>query len=171
MARSNAEPVNPANELEIPDGFRPMTHAMQKLEVPQRPGYNRHWFRGNPGRISAAMRAGYRYIENDDVTLNNFDLGGDARSTGNTDLGNRVSRICGEGLESDGQPSRLYLMECPNHLFALSQKVVADSSEATIASLRGGMVEASESAADKGARYVKGSLPDMFNPNKRNPGA
>lgn len=163
---------NPANEPDVPDDFRPMTSGMLKLEVPERPGFNRHWFRGNPGRLAQARRAGYRYVENDGTFLNNIDIAGDAATDGNSDLGTRVSLVSGEGLEEDGQPSRLYLMECPDHLFALAQKVITERNESVADSLRTGLVGSDRDVtqSDRKSRYTKGGIPDLFNPNKRRPG-
>ena len=102
---------NPANKIEgLPKGFRPMNSAVLKLEVPQRDGYHRHWFRGTPERISRARQAGYRFVEAEDLgddAVNSFDLAGDSDSAGSTDMGSRVSVISGDDIAGNGQPSRI----------------------------------------------------------------
>lgn len=161
--------INPANEMEVPDGFRPMNSATQRLEVRERSGWHRHWFSGRPDRILRAQQAGYRFVDPAAVGINNFDLAGDAKNSGNSDLGSRVSVVAGGIEEQTGQPSKLYLMECPNHLFAMSRQVVTDRNEEVAASLRSGLIgsENDQTTSDKRSRYTKSGVPDLFNPNKR----
>ena len=90
---------NPASDVkvsEIPEGYIPMSAPVQRLQVPEMPGWKLHWFRGEPGRIARAQRAGYRFVEENEVRVNNFDLGGSKDNSGNTDLGTRVSIEAGE---------------------------------------------------------------------------
>jgi hypothetical protein len=165
---------NPANKIEgLPKGFRPMNSAVLKLEVPQRDGYHRHWFRGTPERISRARQAGYRFVEAEDLgddAVNSFDLAGDSDSAGSTDMGSRVSVISGDDIAGNGQPSRLYLMECPLEYYEAGQKVLADRNEGVASALRGGKIGAGhdgETVYDQNNRYLKGTAPDLFTPNKR----
>jgi hypothetical protein len=166
---------NPANEEEIfviPADFQPMTLPKGRLSAPDRPGWHRHWFRGSPDRLEQARRAYYQFVKPEDVRLNNFDLGGDATQSGNTDLGTRVSVVAGDDLDNSGQPSRLYLMECRQELFAESQKLLADRNEQIATALRGGQMgagstETGETQYDVQQRYVKGKVPDLFNPHKQ----
>ncbi len=167
------EDKNPANEQAVavlPRDYKPMSSAQMKLEVPQKDGYHRHWFRGEPNRIYRAQQAGYRFVDPKEIDINNFDLGGDAKSSGNTDMGSRVSLITGDGLDNTGQPSRLYLMECPLELYEKSMSHIADLNEGVAAAVRGGQIgaEQDESAADTKTRYVK-DVPTLFDPrpNKR----
>ena len=172
---SNDVNQNPANEPEkkvLPADFIPMSAATQKLQVPERPGYHRYWFRGTPERLAQALRAYYRFVDEADVDLNNFDLAGDANKSGNTDMGTRVSRVTGDELDHSGQPNRLYLMECPNEYFEASQALLNERNEAVATALRGGQIGAQQSDAgetpfDASQRYVKGRVPDLFNPHKR----
>ena len=165
--------VNPANEVEgIPVGFRPMTSAVLRLQVPERSGFHRHWFRGTPERINRAMQAGYKFVDDTGETVNvrSFDLAGDSNKDGNSDLGSRISVISGDDLESNGQPGRLYLMECPNHLYEIGQKILAERNESVAEAIRGGTtgkLESGETSGDVAKRYVKGTVPDLFNPSKR----
>lgn len=166
---------NPANDpLEIPKDFMPMSMQQQKLKVPKRQGYHRHWFRGDAGRIQKAMQAGYRFVDPSQVNLNNFDLGGDAKVSGNSDMGeSRVSVISGDEADpATGQPGRLYLMECPEHLYQLSVQHLEKQSEGVVRTIAGGMIgEEQMDARDKKHVTVKSNLPAFFNPNKnRRPG-
>ncbi len=162
--------ANPANAVErsvIPKDFQPMSAGVRKLEVPERPGFHRRWIRSDAGRIAKAQRAGYRFVDADAVDLNNFDLGGDAKESGNTDLGTRVSVISGDGADATGQPGRLYLMECPIEYYEASRSIIDDRNEAIAETLRGGNAgrgQNGESSYDAEKRYTKGSMPDLFTP-------
>lgn len=110
--------TSPANKrIDVSDKTRiPMNNAEQKLSVPEIPGYNLHWMMGTPSRIEQALRSGYTFVEHEETDLKNLDLAGDARHSGNSDLGTRVSMLAspvGGNLGDDGQPLRLYLMKLP----------------------------------------------------------
>ncbi len=165
MSKFNENPS--IEKKQLPKGFRPMTSATLRLEVPERDGYHRHWFRGTPERIARARQAGYEFVDRNDVAVHSFDLGGS--EDGNSDLGSRVSVISGD-LDEKGNPGRLYLMECPEEYFEASQQVVLDANEQVANAIRSGLTGAGqegELANDKQQRYVKGKIPDLFNPNKR----
>lgn len=164
---------NPANEKDksvLPPGYQPMSMATKRLEVPQREGFHRRWFRGDPSRIARAQQAGYRFVNPEDVDVNNFDLGGDAKDSGNTDLGSRVSVIAGDDIDPTGQPGRLYLMECPEELYQHSRSIIEDLNDGVAEALRGGKIGSDvsgESSQDAQTRYRKGSMPDLFTPKSR----
>lgn len=146
----------------IPENYIPMSAPTQRLQVPDKEGFTRHWFRGDAGRIQRAMQAGYQFVHPDDVKVNNFDLGGDAKTSGNTDLGTRVS------ISSGDEGERLYLMEVPNELYEYSMKILHDRNEGVAAALRSGLIGADgEGGADRASRYSKTGVPDLFNPDKQ----
>ena len=165
--------VNPANLKEkanLPPGYQPMSAGTKKLETPPRDGYHRRWFRGDATRLAKAQRAGYTFVQPEDVDLNNFDLGGDAKTSGNTDMGTRVSVIAGDDLDPTGQPGRLYLMECPEELYEYSRSIIEDRNESVAEALRGGKLglgHDGETRFDQDQRYVKGKVPDLFIPKSR----
>ena len=75
--------INPANDIkvaEVPHDYIPMSVPTQRLQVPPKAGFVRYWFRGDPARILRAQQAGYRFVDQSEVNVNNFDLGGDAFS-------------------------------------------------------------------------------------------
>jgi hypothetical protein len=164
--------ANPANEKEksiLPPGYVPMSQGAQTLAVPQRDGWHRRWFRSDPGRIARAQRAGYTFVDADEVSLVNGDLGGDASTSGNSDMGTRVSVISGDEADSTGQPSRMYLMECPEELYEYSRSILADRNEGIAEALRGGKIGAGhdgETRKDQETRYITGDIPALFNPHK-----
>lgn len=163
----SSNPANVAEKGVLPPGYVPMGAPVQKLQVPEREGYHRRWIRGDAGRIQKAMRAGYQFVAPDDVNLNNFGLGGDASTSGNTDMGSsRVSVISGDKTDATGQPGRLYLMECPIDLYERSRQTMREINEDVADALKGGRIGSeSDGASDKSARYVdkkKTAMPNLF---------
>lgn len=154
-----------ANPAERPGRSRaerqrvPMSVPVQKLHVPEIPGYHLHWFRGVPDRIMRAQQAGYEFVDQEEVTLNNLDLGGESAASGNTNMGSRVSVVSGDEVGRDNQPVQLILMKLREELWRQDQEGVADRSENIAAALRGGQVGAGmaggERPGDVATRYVK----------------
>lgn len=158
--------ANPANTpLELPKGYKPMSSAVLRLEVPHKDGWHRHWFRGTPGRIARAQQAGYTFVDPSEVDTNNFDVAGDSKESGSTDLGSRVSIAAGDYAEN-GQASRMYLMECPQQLYEYAQGLLEKQIDAVAESLRGGTVGRGangETQVDVSKRYLKdGVVPSLF---------
>lgn len=161
MAKVTPNPSDDG-ELELPAGYKPMSVGQRRLEVPEREGWHRHWFRGNPANIQKALQAGYRFVEKDEVKLNNFDLAGFGEGEG-ADLGTRVSQPSGDSDD------KLYLMECPQRLYEYAQGLHMQINHETAAALKGGTVgvgKAGETKKDVENRYqdvtIKGK--DMFTP-------
>jgi hypothetical protein len=161
--------ANLKEKFNLPPDFQPMSSGVLKLEVPAKEGFHRRWFRGDAGRIARAIQAGYVFVDKNEVALNNFDLGGDAKTSGDTDMGTRVSVISGDDADSSGQPQRMYLMECPEEVYEYSRSLLEDRNESVAEALRGGKIGAGhegETPVDVEQRYVKGKVPDLFNPKK-----
>lgn len=106
--------LNPANQPEKhrePSTRIPMSVPTLRLAVPEIPGYYCHWFLG-PIRVQRALKAGYEFVESDEVSTTNFDLAGNLSDNGSTDLGSRLSVV--GGTDEKGAPERLYLMKLKN---------------------------------------------------------
>ena len=156
MAISKVNPSEETTDLSIPKGYRPMSVGNRSLEVGEKAGWHRHWFRGTASNMARAQQAGYRFVEKDEIELNDLTFaGGDDKGT---DLGSRVSVISGDDAGLPGQAGRLYLMECPEHLWKYSQSLIMEQNDATADALKGGMVGAGsqgETGKDVGNRYMK----------------
>ncbi len=138
-----------------------------RLQVPDKPGFFRYWFRGDAARIQRAKQAGYRFVDQSEVNVNNFDLGGDAKNSGSTDMGSLVSITSGDETDANGNPNRLILMEISNELYARGQAYLVDRNDEVARALRAGLLGADgEDTSDKRARYSKSGVPDLFNPVK-----
>lgn len=161
---------NPANEPEkrLPQRERiPMSLPVQKLAVPEIPGYHCHWMRDEPQRIAQALRAGYEFVQDDEVDLNTVGLGNSDDDSGNQDLGSRVSYV--SGTNQQGGAQRLYLMKLPLDYWLADQKALGERQEQIAAQLRGdqGFTEPGQ-AGEAGTRYSRGEQrTNMFTPKRR----
>jgi hypothetical protein len=154
----------------------PLSVPQRKLEVPAIPGYWLRWFRGTPMRLAQADRAGYSFVHEDEVQLNNLSLGGDATKAGNSDMGSRVSVIEGSEVDGSGQAVRMYLMKqkMEDHLEdrAIEQERNDSVADALVGQYKTGTVGAGaqgEQADDVAARYVdskRARVPDLFRRKK-----
>lgn len=151
MSSDNNNPANEKPKLRLPEGYKPLGAASKRLDAPARDGYVRRWIRGDFNRISRAQQAGYTFVSQDDVNINNFDIGGDAKDSGNSDLGTRISVISGDDIAQNGQPGRLYLMEIPEELYEHGRGFQEERNDSVAEALRGG-TSGSDEEADK--RYV-----------------
>lgn len=156
MENNKVNPTEDTTDLSIPKGYRAMSVGQRRLEVGDKPGWHRHWFRGNPSNLARAQQAGYRYVEKGETELNDLDLaGGNGEGS---DLGSRISVISGDAIGTAGQAGRLYLMECPEHLWKYAQSILMEQIDATAEALKGGTVgvgSQGETGRDVGSRYMK----------------
>lgn len=158
----------------------PMTLPQQKLAVPELPGYFTYWMLGKPERLQAADNAGYEFVHEDEIDVNNISLGGDAAKSGNTDMGSRVSVLAsatGDGESSGGQPLRLYLMKQKLEWHLEDQGILERQNEGIANALTasfgqgtvGGKAEG-ETSVDFQQRYVdprRSRVPDFFKPKRK----
>lgn len=94
----------------------PLGTAQTKLGLPDRPGYDRHWFNDTGGRIHDVLRAGYTHIEE---RLDGRDM----------KLSRRV------GVNEDGSPLMAYAMEIRQEFYTEDQaakQAGIDETEASI---------------------------------------
>lgn len=144
----------------------PMSVPVQKLEVPDLPGYHLHWFTGTPDRLERAQDAGYEFVDERDVRPNSVSLGADSATSGNTDMGSRVSIVAGTQLGNDGQAIRLILMKQKLEWYEADQKITEARNDRVAASLSGGQLGADQAADSREThlRYVgkTTNTPDMF---------
>lgn len=148
-----ATATNPANSPEKRKqavGRVPMDVARLKLAIPDKEGWYRYWHLGK--NVSAAMRAGYRFVDANEVDVEEFGLANDRARSGSTDLGTRVS--VSAGASGDEDEERLYLMELPieDHESDMRQKTARN--EEIAVQLRAGMMGA-DADPDRNKRYMK----------------
>lgn len=162
--------VNPANvaESRLPGRDRiPMSLPQQKLATPEIPGFHLHWMRGDPQRIAAALRAGYAFVEQDEVDLNTIGLGEGDNASGHQDLGSRVSFISGKA--EDGGVERLYLMKLPQEYWEQDQAAAGRRQEGIAATLRGdkGLSAPGEDNSNRYAGKESSENRNIFLPKRR----
>ena len=162
-------PANPAN-TPVPSASAqrrvPMSVPRQKLSAQEIPGYYLHWIRGTPDRIEQALKAGYEFVDKKEQQINNMSPGGDAASSGNTDLGSRVSVVAGEELGVDGQPIRLYLMKLKEEWHQEDLVLQTEQANKLINAIKQGQIGVEKDAPqDRNTRYIGSqSRSDMFTP-------
>ena len=163
--------LNPANAAGKTSSERkriPMSVPVQKLEVPEIPGYHLHWFRSDAARIQRALAGGYEFVDEKETQVNSVTLGASPVESGNTDLGSRVSVVAGDEVGMDGQPVRLMLMKIKQEYHEEDLKIAAETNEKVAATLRGdferGTIGADKS--DPAQRYVdkSRSQTNLFTP-------
>ena len=157
--------TNPANapEKRVTEATRvPMSVPTMKLAVPDITGFFLHWFTGT--KVPRALKAGYSFVEDDEVTVENKGVADDLGLTGSTDLGSRIS-VLGGGVSLLGEPERLYLMKLPEAWHRKDLEAKEAINERTARALRAGIVGA-ENDPDKGRRYMKAGQ-DLFFPKAR----
>lgn len=162
--------ANPANapEKTLPERERiPMSLPIQKLAVPEIPGYHLHWMRGEPQRLNAALRAGYAFVEQDEVDLNTFGIAQGEEDSGHTDLGSRVSWV--SGRNEDGGAERLYLMKLPQKYREQDLAAHGQRQEVIAGQLRGdkGFSEAGGDNSNRYAGKQSGENKHIFLPKSR----
>ncbi len=159
------EKLNPATRTGGAERKRiPMSVPVQRLSVPDIPGYHLHWFVGTPERLGRAQDGGYEFVEEQDTAIADAGLGGTSTRTGNTDLGSRVSVIAGSEIGRDGQPVRLVLMKIKQEWYEEDQQLVEERNDKVVATLLGGMQDGG-AGGDTSNRYVdakRTKIPDFF---------
>lgn len=128
--------INPANRLpmaeEIASGRRkrlPVSNGRRKLEVPQIPGFNLYWFLER--NVQAALEGGYEFVESTETVLNQHGLANASETSGNTDLGSRVS----VGTRGPDGGERLYLMKIRLEWFNEDQLAIHQRNKAILQSI------------------------------------
>ena len=132
---------NPANVQQrriTEDNRVPMSTPELKLTTPDIPEYHQHWFLSR--NVSRALRAGYTYVDLDEVSMNGTGYANDLSEAGSTDLGTRVSMEAGRGGDSSwhGQAERLYLMKLRQEWWDKDQQKMEARNEEIAKALRGG---------------------------------
>lgn len=168
--------VNPSNApaKRVSEADRiPLSVPQMRLAVPERGGWHRHWFVSK--NVQRALRAGYTFVDAQDVEVYNPDIAGDVNTSGSTDLGSRVSMLAGGFIEGTTEAERLYLMELPSELRTKDLAAMEQVNENIAAALRGGRATPggtggapAEGAGDRARRYLKTGQ-DLFFPKVRGP--
>ncbi len=165
--------VNPANApaKRVTEATRiPMSVPQLRLEVPEVPGYHLHWFLGT--NVPRAVKAGYEFVEDDEVEVNNSGVADSKSDSGSTDMGSRISQLAGGLTPASAEPQRLYLMKLRSEWRTKDVQALEAVNEKIASALRGGQVPAGASGApeegprDRASRYLKKGQ-DLFYPKSK----
>ena len=100
---------------------KPFGSQIQKLAYPARDGYHRHWFNEEPGRIDAALQAGYTHVEDKE--------------------GRKVQRVV--GVANSGGALNAFLMELPEEWYQEDMKRQQEAIDKMDSAIRRGSVATS----------------------------
>ena len=170
MAEQKKNPSNPSAKTSAERKRIPMSVPVQRLEVPEIPGYHLHWFNGTSARIQRALDGGYEFVTPEETEVNSVSLGGDSAASGNTDMGSRVTIASGQE-DGNGQALRLVLMKIKLELYDEDQQVLEERNDRVAQALTAGSYGSErDSPADRSNRYVdksRTSIPDLFRKKRR----
>jgi len=138
MAESNKNPAAADETMQERRERVPMSVPQQKLAVPEIPGFHLHWMRGDPARLQQALRAGYTFVEDDEIDLVNLGVADSELESGNTDLGSRISVLASSSPNELGNAERLYLMKLPEEYWRQDQALLEERSETFASAMREG---------------------------------
>lgn len=163
----NPKPNPAAPEVERASRI-PMSVPQQRLSVPDIPGYHLHWMLGTPERLAQALKAGYQFVEQDEVQVTNRGLADNAESNGSTDLGSRVTVLAGGDTTNNGQHVSLVLMKLRQEWWDEDQRKLEAKSDQLAAALRSGSPLPGDTGDVQG-RYVDPNRTkmNMFTPKRR----
>lgn len=165
--------ANPANPLakRVTEATRiPMSLPQLKLAVPEIPGYFLYWHLGK--NVPRALKAGYEFVQEDEVEVNNTDLAGDAGASGNKDMGSRVSVFAGGMEDGTMEPQRLHLMKLRQDWRDADMAALEERNESIARALRGGQTPDGQQAPpgetpeDRLRKYMKKGQ-DLFFPKRQ----
>jgi hypothetical protein len=134
----------------------PMSVPLQRLEVPEIPGYHLHWFLEK--NIPRALQAAYEFVSSDEVPVNQMGVGTHGSISGSADLGSRVT--VHSGVSELAKPEYLTLMKLKNEFWEEDRKAI-DAKNAGLMSgiFRDEQIQDSPnnpvSGQDQDLRYVK----------------
>lgn len=152
---------NPANQnglaAEAPRRRRvPLSIPRRKLEVAPIPGFVLYWFKESG--INAAIQGGYEFVGANEVILNQVNQANPSDSSGNTDLGSRVS-IVGDPIGERGVPERLVLMKIREEFWREDRQILDSENARVIQSIFGGEIIAADAGlGDHSHSYVNTSI-------------
>lgn len=108
----------------------PFGSMKQKLALPERPGYHRHWFNDSPGRVDEANENGWSHVKDKQ--------------------GKKVRRVVGSAKE--GGPLFAYAMEIPKIFFNRDMDARHAVASARMEEIRKNPIRAPAGAAQRSDR-------------------
>lgn len=159
LQKEKAAAFNPANAdgvaAQQPARRRiPLSVPRRRLEASPIPGFVLYWFKES--NIEIAIQAGYDFVDNREVILNQSVESSSGDLSGNTDLGSRVSVI--GGTSERGGPERLVLMKIREEWWIEDRKLLDAENAQVIQAVFGGQIFGTDRAGDHTQSYVKTSV-------------
>lgn len=135
----------------------PLSIPQRKLEVAPIPGFHLYWFRDD--NVERALQAGYEFVDDKEVSLNQHGVATRKEISGNADLGSHVRVIA--GTAANGSAEHLTLMKIREEWWKEDQKVLEERNASVLAAIfQDEQIMGSEqlSPEDRATRYVKTAL-------------
>jgi hypothetical protein len=131
----------------------PMSTPRPKLAIPELPGFYCYWMNDYAGRIQQAQQSGYDFVSSEEIDINPTSISGDVETSGNSDLGTRVSVVVGEA--PNGGPLRAYLMKLPSEFHNDDVRELQKQNERLDKVIKAGKLGAeADKPEDAAQRYV-----------------
>lgn len=96
---------------------RPMSIPQRRLETPDLPGHHLHWFVDR--NIQRALDAGYTFVSESELPVNQRSVGTDSTVSGNASLGSQIQVVSG--------PEKLTLMKIKEEWYNEDQQLIAEA--------------------------------------------
>lgn len=156
---SNQNPSQRAGNVVRGDFKRvPMSVPRQRLSVPSLPGYYLYWMLES--NVPRAQAAGYEFVLQDDLPVNQRGVGTDSQISGNADLGSHVRVVA--GLGPAGEPEYHVLMKLREEWYLEDQNALQKANSQRLSAIFGEGAVAGDSQLPSGSdasnRYVKKAL-------------
>lgn len=130
-----------------------MSVPTRRLEATDIPGFHLHWFVDR--NIHRAIQAGYEFVDDKEVELNQHGVATSSEISGNADMGSRVRVVAGEG--QDGKGEYLTLMKIKEEWFREDQAALEKRNASILEQIfRGEKIYTAEGELqeDKNLRYI-----------------
>lgn len=133
----------------------PLSVPRRKLECTPIPGFVLYWFKDS--NVPAAIQGGYDFVENNEVVLNQSNPANPSDSSGNTDLGSRVT-VIGDRIGERGVPERLVLMKIREDWWREDRALLDNENAAIIESVFGQNTILGAERGDHSQSYVRTAI-------------
>ena len=124
----------------------PMSVPVQRLEVPEIPGYHLHWINDYPGRVDAALDNGYEFVSAGEVGKTSFNVGATEGQIKHS-----------VGVQENGDPLYAYLMKIRQEWYDEDQSAKSQREQQVDAAIKSGRNLTVKDAGETDKYYGEGS--------------
>lgn len=143
----------------------PMSVPRQKLQVPPIEGYHLYW--ALESRLPQFLQAGYDFVDQKEVVVNNLNVSGNSALSGNASLDSRIRVVAGQ--TEGGQVEYHVLMKLRDEYWNEDRRLLEERNAQVLSSIfKNEQIMGSDSISpeDKRQRYVKNDLTSFVPPER-----